>query len=72
MARLHQLFSLGEIQDMDEQQRELLREVIRSEIRSNKDIHAILSARLHERLGEFRNAPRRGTSTRTPGPARSE
>jgi hypothetical protein len=72
MARLHQLFSLGEIQDMSEQQRELLQEVIRSEIRSNKDIHAILSARLRERLGEFRNAPRPGTGTQTPGPGSSE
>ena len=72
MARLHQLFSLGEIQDMDEQQRELLQEVIHSEIRSNEDIHAILRARLRERLGEFRNAPRRGSRTRTPGPGPSE
>jgi hypothetical protein len=71
MGELTQLFSISELEELDEKQLTILRDALLSEIRYNADIRAILSTRLRDRYAQFTRQARPGRargsgSPRTP------
>ena len=46
MTRLHQLFSIDELEKLDQKQLEILRDMLVHEMRSNSQIHDILKGQL--------------------------